>query len=142
MNIHIFLTATIFLCLVGCNNDVPTANQVNQTSAAASIKQQAGANKEFKRQKRVCEKRHIGNIKNKIKKASKKGETGVTISTYYCEIPFTRHGGCYSGFSCEAETHTLITTLKDKGYKVVEVDEDSNSYDDQYDTHYVSWFGK
>lgn len=35
----------------------------------------------------------------------------------------------------------LITTLKDKGYKVVEVDEDSNDYDDQYDTRlYVLFY--
>lgn len=140
MNIKFFLTATILLCLVGCS-DLPTANQANQTSAAALTKQQAGANKEFKRQKRVCEKRHIGNIKNKIKKASRNGKTGVFISTYYCEIPYTRSSGCFQGFSCSVETLNFTATLKEKGYKVVET-KDINPHDDEIDTHYVSWFGR
>ena len=144
MKIKMLLIATFSYFLLGCHSEtdgVISAEQAKTNAQIALIEKQKEIEKEKDRQHNICKDEHIEWIKNQIKTASKRGENGTFIATYYCERPFTKHRGCYSGFSCESETNDFIATLKQNGYTVEETD-NHDVFWDAVGTHYVSWSSK
>ena len=144
MKPNIVLLATISCFLLGCHSEtdgVISAEEARTNEQIALIKKQKAIEKEKERQHNICKDEHIEWIKNQIKSASRSGENGTFIATYYCEERMTKHRGCYSGFSCESETNDFIATLKQNGY-TVEEKENEEAFWDVFGTHYVSWSSK
>lgn len=144
MKLNIVLLATISCFLLGCHSEtdgVISAEEARTNEQIALIEKQKAIEKKKDRQHKICKDEHIEWIKNQIKGASKSGKNGTFISTYYCEEPFTKVSGCYSGFSCESETNDFIATLKQNGYTVEETD-NHDVFRNVVGTHYVSWSNK
>lgn len=144
MKKNIVLLANISCFLLGCHSEtdgVISAEQAKTNAQIALLEKQQKIAKEKDRKHKICETDHVEWMKNQIKMASRKGETGTFIAIDHCEEPFTKVSGCFKGFSCESETNEFIITLKQNGY-TVEEKEDQDFFDDVVATHYVSWSSK
>lgn len=144
MKPNIVLLATFSCFLLGCHSEtdgVISAEEARTKAKIALIEQQKEIEKEKDRKHEICKTDHVEWMKNQIKKASSKGETGTFIAIDHCEVPFTKVSGCLKGFACESETNDFIATLKQNGY-TVEEKENQDFFDDVVATHYVSWSNK